>query len=290
VHTKTFFGVLFVLPALAAAPAAAQMTVDLEGTITAINATSQGSIMTVMGIDVLIPSGTPITSPTANLSLSQLMGSALPGRTVAGFLGGTAIISGFSGSSVSGVEATATSVFVEPAENVVIGPLGAGSASILGTPLELLTDARVPGMAINAYGFTINPAVVPAGTLAGVEGYFASGKLYAHTLEVDAPIPPAVNPNLPQVSVLRVSCEPGGRLEVRGGGYLPSGRINNTVTVRYNNGVNRSGTATAIVDDLAAPNFGLYRFRADVNRCPSTVTVTMNYAGGVTAPVVADVP
>ena len=91
-------GALFSLSA-AAAP------LSLEGPIQEIidNGDGTGSI-TVMNVNVQIPAGILITSPTVTLTMSQLADpSPLPGRApLEGFIGGTAIISG---DSTSGLHA-----------------------------------------------------------------------------------------------------------------------------------------------------------------------------------------
>lgn len=262
-------------------PASAQVPVEIEGPLTAINRNAR--TLTVMGITVSVPAGTPINSPTADLTFNQINAApALPERLWNGFLGGTAIVTG---ETTANGTIIANSVFVEPAENVVVGVLGAGATSISGMPLTLLTDPRIPSTVINAYGFVIDPAAIPAGTTGGAEGYYASSSntLYAHTVEVDAPIPPKENPGLPQVSVLRISCENDGRLEIRGGAYVPGGSANRAIQVRRPNGT-LIGTTNSQVDNPASPAFGLYRFRADIANCPATVTVQMTGATAIRVP------
>ncbi len=49
-----------------------------------------------MGADVRVPVGTPINTPVGTLTFAQLLDTTtpLPGRSVGGFLGGTAIVTG----------------------------------------------------------------------------------------------------------------------------------------------------------------------------------------------------
>jgi hypothetical protein len=276
---KTLLGAVTTVAMLSAVPVLAQVVpTEIEGTLRGVNRANR--TIQVMGVTVNVPDGTPITSPTARLTFNQLNAAPeLPGRNQNGFVGGTAIVTGQVNPDGS---ITADSLFVEPAENVVVGVLGFRGESIAGMPVELTTDPRLPSRVINAYGFVVAPADIPTGTLGGVEGYYSASTntLYAHTVEVDAPIPPLANRTSPQVSVLRISCENQGRLEIRGGVYVPNGPLNQTIQVFRPNGT-RIGTTTSAVD--IAP-YGLYRFRSDIATCPASVRVTMGTAS-ITVPV-----
>jgi hypothetical protein len=279
---KTLLGAVTTVAMLSAVPVLAQVVpTEIEGTLRNVNRANR--TLRVMGVTVNVPDGTPINSPTARLTFNQINAAPdLPGRDMNGFLGGTAIVTGQVNPDGS---ITADSVFVEPAENVVVGVLGVGGASIAGMPVSLTTDPRLPSSVINAYGFVINPADIPAGTPGGVEGYYSASTntLYAHTVEVDAPILPLANRTSPQISVLRISCENQGRLEIRGGVYVPTGSANRTIQVFRPNGT-RIGTTTSAVDDPLFPLFGLYRFRSDIGNCPASVRITMDTAT-ITVPV-----
>ncbi|WP_346290321.1 hypothetical protein [Sphaerothrix gracilis] len=233
----------------------------------------------VMNITIKVPEGTPINSPTAELSFEDLNAlPRLPGRNRDGFEGGTAIVIGTPDPNDPNA-IIADDVFVEPAENVVLGTVGPGLSTILDVPVVFLTDSRIPSTAINSFGFEIDPADVQGGEFGGVEGYFAGGTLYVHTAEVDGPIPPASNPDQPQVSVLRVRCDPGGRIEVRGGAYVPSGNANNTIVVRNLDTRTNFGSTQAEPDEEGSPQFGEYRFREDVETCPNRIRVIMRVPG-----------
>lgn len=272
-------------------PAAAQvdpLLSEIEGRLQNVRVNRRE--LRVMNITVKVPEGTPIHSPTAELTFADLADpTPMPGRTQQGFEGGTAIVIGTPDPTDPNA-IIAEDVFVEVAENVVLGPLGPGLSSILDVPVVLLTDARNPATVINAFGFEVNAADVQGGEFGGVEGYFAEGTLYIHTAEIDAPIPPAVDPDRPQVSVLRVSCDPGGRIEVRGGAYLPGGTANNTIVVR-NLDTNTNFGNTQAEPDLEAgtAEFGLYRFRADVNNCPSQIRITMRVPGQTNPQIIVPV-
>jgi hypothetical protein len=108
------------------------LPVEIEGPITAIECLDEnvsppdcdtgvpaGVAMTVMDIRVEVPEGTPIASPSRSLN-SRLLSAPrrFPGRSERGFIGGTGIIIG----QTDGISpVVADDVFVEPAENVIVG-------------------------------------------------------------------------------------------------------------------------------------------------------------------------
>jgi S-layer homology domain len=136
-----------------------------------------------LGVNVLIPATAPINSPSATLTIAQLADpTPLPGRSSPGFIGGTAIING----TTTGAISTADDVFVEPAENVVIGTITHATCTnadcsnlgdtlaVLNSPLVRLTDARIPaGPPSNAFGFAIDLSQgALVGAVVSAEGYF----------------------------------------------------------------------------------------------------------------------
>jgi len=169
----------------------AQVKAIVEGPIDAVNDHRDGGgTITVMGIVIQIPAGTPITTPTATLSMAQLADStAFPGRSQPGFIGGVAIVNG---SSTDGV-ITATDVFVAPAQNFLVGQVTANQPlKVNGVRVQILNDARMPGGVLrNIYeGFPVAPASVPIGGAATVEGYFGiTGTLHATRVEVEGGTP-----------------------------------------------------------------------------------------------------
>jgi hypothetical protein len=183
-----------------AAVVAPVATLALEGPVSAVVDNLDGTAtITVMGIPVLIPATAPINSPSAVLTPALLVDpTPLPGRSLPGFTGATAIING----QTVGGQNVADDVFVEPAENVLIGTVSAAtctnadcsgpgdSIAVLGTPLTRLTDVRIPaGPAKNAFGFAINLAGGGlVGGLVSAEGYF--GQVPTVTGAGLQPIPP----------------------------------------------------------------------------------------------------
>ena len=227
--------------------------IELEGPISAINLNPDGSgMITVMGIEVQIPIGTPINPPTRLISMAQLSDPApLAGRTEPGLIGGTAIIIG---DTPDGIINIAEDIFVEPAENVILGVITAADCPIpapgddadrarfrlcnnnsmqaLGTDLFRLTNAntsfRMPAdPPVNELGFQINLGLThEAGLLVGaavaLEGYFASDRLNWFAFEY-AGIGVLRREDQPEISILRAQCrerDDGIELDVMGAVHL----------------------------------------------------------------------
>jgi hypothetical protein len=205
------------------------------------------------------------------------------------------------GENVGGVR-TITSVFCEPAENVLVGVVTAnnlgteGSFFVEDAELEEIMDLRIPSRGFhNAFGFAVNPATIPVGVGAAAEGYVnndGTNKLYHFLVEADGG--DLLN-DVPQTSILRARCDPGGRLEVQGASYLPA--IANIQIQNAKTGFIFGIQQTTLAADI---RFGEYRFRFEVSTgevdtdgaCPSEVRA-VNLANstfaeapvdGVTAP------
>lgn len=275
---------------------AAPLPFEAEGRVTHIYAHPDGSAvdLTVFGQVFRIPKGASIHTPSASLTLEQLADpTRFPGRVESGFLGGTAILIGQVVTDANGTSyPLISSVEIEPSETVLLGMItknDAGALALHGVPMVESTDYRLPSEGYhNEFGFPIKPHTIPVGSFAAIEGYYAEDGNFHHFL-VEAGAGELVDPNTPQSSILRARCDPGGRLEVQGASYLPAG---NTVDFYNVNGFwFGSITATA---DLEQPDFGTYRFRADVNEgepdtdgaCPSQVkAVTRTNSTTATASV-----
>lgn len=236
----------------------AQVPLEVEGPIVDIVPNGNGgAIITVMGMEIEIPAGTPISSPTKQLTVTQLLNQTpLPGRSQPGFVGGTAIITGVSEPG----DRIADDVFVEPAENVVLGQI-TGPMEIEDMPFALIDDARIPASPIrNAFGFAVQPNSLVAGTPASLEGYYSLLDSVFHAFLVEVEGGTLVNAGVREVSVLRADCRQrtNGQLEieVRGATHNPA-----TGTVSITNVANTIvyGTAT-VTPDAEDPNFGTYRF------------------------------
>ncbi len=258
-------------------PAQAQLPTELEGPIQSIVASQGQALVRVMGIQVVVTGNTVIESPTKRLSLSELLTEkSFPGLTQPGFLGGTAIVTG---TTLPNGSVLASEIAVEPAENIILGVATTkptnGDLGILGTPVRLVSDSRLPSKAVNALGFGIRPETVLAGAEASAEGYYGSnGVFYAFLVEANG----GLTMNGPQTSVLRARCQPGGRLEVRGGSTSGTG------TVQVFNGSLSLGTAT-VVADAELPPFGAWQLRVNPGTCPTRIRVTNSNGSSVQADV-----
>ncbi len=165
-------------------PAPATIPGYTEGPISSITLQPDGSvIMTVIGVTVKVPVGTPVHSPTRTLTLRQLaLRTRLPGRTEPGFIGGTALINGVV--EVATGIFTATEMDVEPAENVLIGVVTESAPlRILNSEIAPITDARIPFSMVNQYGFNVTAPTIPVGTNISAAGYYAGDKFQAFLLE-----------------------------------------------------------------------------------------------------------
>lgn len=276
--------------ALAASSGAhSQVPFEIEGPITDVNI-GQRSI-SVMGLVIRVPEAAPLTSPTARVNLEDLLGGPLPGRSESGFLGGTAIISGTV--QQDGTH-EAADVFVEPAENVLRGPLTGISPLRLGRNssgggLELrpISDPRIPaGPVMNEFGFAVKVDSLRPGTFAAAGAYYSRNEdvLYYHTLEIQGDAELATPGN--QVSIQRAQCRVRGRgrdeITVRGGvtnGTRTPIAAGTQVTLTLAQQVGTRTLAAPVTVALDAPGFGTYNLRATnltlpAAGCPVAITVS----------------
>jgi len=268
---------LFAIASLFSITAAA-VPLALEGPITSVTDNLDGTAtVTIMGIVVNVPAGTPISSPTAVLSVDQLVDpTPFPGRfgpdgaPLPGFVGGTAIITGEA--TVTGN--TADDVFVEPAENIVggviisdgIGCLSDG-CSVSGTPIKQLVDSRImAGGPVDPNGLTLS--TITSGGPAIAEGYFGNdGVFYWFILETEGELAAARGGY--QISITRARCTHNKEMRVLGGTTAPAnGGGELTIT-----GVNFNATVDIIVDPVTGESTYSIRDR-DVGTCPSEIMVT----------------
>lgn len=280
----------------------AQVPASIEGPIQEIIPETRRMI--VMGVIVNVPAGVPITTPTANLTemagagnpFDLLLGAPLPGRAVPGFLGGTAIVEGV---TLPSGNMRATSVFVEPSENVLIGPITAAtctnvscggtgnSLSILRTRVVPIPDSRMRFRIQNDFGFPVNlRGANLVGAAASAEGYFVPPRSFRYFL-LEITGAPLSNPGVTEVSIQRAQCRPdvdGIQLDVLGATHTPA-----IGTVTISNGGTTFG-AQATVSAGVGSEFGAYTFRLRDNpafdACPETVTATF---GGATASSSVDI-
>lgn len=248
----------------------ASVVSEVEGTVTAISTNLNGSVsMTVMGIAVNVPVGTPVNTPTVQLTFAQLVSTTpLPNRTQPGFIGGTAIVTGTS--DARGV-LTADSVFVEPAENVILGIVTSNTTagiSVNNIPVAFIQDARMLAEPVkDANGIEIIRSSIPVGTGASVEGYYSNGIFNAFLMEAEQGTPVLATP---QVAITRATArertpnnQRGDEYEIRGSTTMthvaPGITTQSIRVVRVDNGVETLlGTTTATLD---VTGIALWRLR-----------------------------
>ncbi|MHC1726146.1 MAG: hypothetical protein AB9866_09100 [Syntrophobacteraceae bacterium] len=290
-------------PLLVPLHAGAQQVAAIEGPIQEISPETRR--MVVMGVIVNVPPDVPITTPTANLtemagagnSMDLLLGAPLPGRAVPGFLGGTAIING---TTLPSGNMRATDVFVEPSENVLIGPItaatctnancaGAGnSLSILRTRVVPIPDSRMRFSIQNDFGFPVNlTGTNLVGAAASAEGYFVPPRSFRYFL-LEITGAPLRNPGIAEVSIQRAQCREdavdGLQLDVLGATHTPA-----IGTVTISNGGTTFGTQATISAGVGS-EFGTYTFRLRddpaFTACPENVTASF---AGATATAAVDI-
>ncbi len=269
------------------AQALAQVPAALEGNISAItrNATTGVATMTVIGVTVRVTTTTPITTPTATLTTAQLASTALlPGRTQGGFIGGTAIINGTWNATANRFDAT--EVFVEPAENILLGVVTANTAgqlSINGVRVVPIptTELRMPSLPMrNEIGVAVIPSTVPVGAQAAAEGYYAGGVFNAFIIDVSAGTPVS---STPQVTILRAqgrertpNTTRGDELDIRGGATTAHANgANQTIRIFRVDTINGVRTETLIGQTTTIPDVipGMATWRFTVITPPSANAV-----------------
>lgn len=277
-----------------ATPAAA---FEIEGPLSEIGS----DYIVCNGAKVRTDSSTQFFSPSGPVPSNQLDAPDFPGAGFgfnqlprAGFRLGTCIASGDDATGL------ASSVFVEIAENVIVGNTTHAPGeplAILGVRIEPITDGRMSAakppagmydaygvnnhpkeVARNQFGFGVRLASVPAQDFAAAEGYLSAAPgqkvLYAHTIETTGG---EAELAYPRASLQRAQCrnEPGGgrdQVEILGSCVLPAGVTSQrlSILVRDATGAARplrtSATAVAVATctaDPASPGYGVYRFRND---------------------------
>ncbi|NMG32227.1 Ig-like domain-containing protein [Aromatoleum evansii] len=268
---------------VAAFAQAAPIPFEVEGVVRGIYNRPDGTgvELTIFGRSFLVPPGATIHTPTKTLSAAELTDpTRFPGLFRDGFVGATAILMGEVTLSPDGAVATPVinDVAIEPAETVLLGSLtknDAGVMSLLDIPMLESKDPRLLSKGYkNEYGFAVQPASIPVGTFAALEGYFGDdGNFYHFSLEAAGGT--LVDPAVPKTSITKAGCVPGSRLQVQGASYLPS-----AATIEFRNPkTNYLYGSMSTTVDIEAPEFGTYRYSVIVNEgevdsdgaCPSQV-------------------
>jgi hypothetical protein len=267
----------------------AQVPAALEGNIVSItrNATTGVATMNVVGVPVRVTTTTPIKTPTATLTTAQLASTVLlPGRTQGGFIGGTAIINGTWNATANRIDAT--DVFVEPAENLLLGYVtaaanAAGEISINGVRVVPIptTELRMPALPMrNEVGIAVVPSSVPVGAQAAASGYYAGGVFNAFIIDVSAGTPVS---STPQVTILLAqgrertpNASRGDELDIRGGATTAHANgANQTIRIFRIDTINGVRTETLIGQTTTIPDVipGMATWRFTVATPPSADAV-----------------
>lgn len=266
---------------LSATMAAAQLPMRMQGPLTAVASDGgTGATVVVLGSVIQVPATAVVHSPTAPLTLAQLLDATpLPGRTQAGFLGGIATANGTI-DPVTGVM-TATDLLVDPAEAVILGAVTANGANLVvnGVPVVLMSDPRIPGTPLqNDLGFPITAASVTVGKAASILGYPStdgSGLFQAFNVTITGVA--AANPGLQAAITRNIGNAKALTLDLRGGiAGLPT---TGAITVQVFSGTKLLATATATRDPLI-PTQASFRFAGKVPApFPTSVFVKVTAAG-----------
>jgi hypothetical protein len=251
----------------APAPAPATIPGYTEGPISNVVLQPDGSVnMTVIGVTVKVPLGTPVHSPTRALTLRQLaLRTKLPGRIEAGFLGGTALVNGVV--DVATGSFTATDMHVEPAENVLIGTVTQSSPlRILNSEVVPIADSRIPYSITNQFGFDVKPTSIPVGSAAAAAGYYSGGVFQTFSLELDGTFP-LVNPNS-QINIMRAQTRErtpnatrGDDVDMRGFYHSRDGVAPNIRIYRVDGTVRTLLGNATFIPDTVLPQFGVWNFK-----------------------------
>ncbi|MDB5883882.1 MAG: hypothetical protein JWR74_53 [Polaromonas sp.] len=260
------------------------------------------------GTLVQLNGSTRFSSPSGPISAQKMVSNdRFPGRELvppasptdvnskrSAFIGGTCIIDG----EDTAAGRVAATMFVEPAENVLVGPTTNNPGepfAIMGVPVRLLALTPEAGVVLapefvaepggriiaspplNGAGMKIKLNTVPKGDESSAEGYLSDdGKtFYAHVVETSGG--ELLEPqNYPTASIQRAEASFGNnsaKLEVRGGcTFLPATPRPLPIVVQVNKlgdwvnangGANARAVSTTCVEDAATPGFGTYRFRND---------------------------
>ncbi|MFN7055086.1 hypothetical protein [Hyphomonas sp.] len=238
-----------------------------------------------------------------------LRGENFEGRNRPGFLNGTVIVTGYWDPALNGGAGGvyAEEIFSDIAENVILGVITANQCTnptctgpddfIQGngtTPFVENKDQRLPAEPILDGGlFELNlTGANLVGTTFGGEGYYSDAPVHPRSAPAERALvywdfqlgdfrpDLLLRPNQPEISVLRIRCNVGDRLEVRGWVHQP---INSNLspavgTIRATMSfpdrpdvVVTNGTPT--LAEATVPRYGIYRLRGDVPACADDVKV-----------------
>lgn len=277
------------------------------------------------GSTIFLSANTVISTPTNTITAQEFLSPKIfPGRALipaadvpagvtaqkSAFMGGTCIVEGDDDETPGGRRATA--LFVEPAENVILGPttsaLGA-PFEILGVRIKLLSPhpgdsepienyqpdpvGRIKAHApINANGVKIKLSTVPKGDEASAEGYLSDDRktFFAFAVETTGGQPASpqtyAEATLLRADVTFVSAAQV-KLEVRGGCTM----FPQTVNLEFLDGNSPSNVIATAATTCAD---GTYRYRNDqfatsaTRPVPTSVRASADNGAHYTDPVVIE--
>jgi len=266
---------------------------DVEGKITAANV--EARTITVNGMTFTVPANLLLKTQ----SLEQTTGNTTFEEAFAGaqptLVGGTVIANGTTdivpaiddveGTPVAGsycMTLTATSVFSEVAENLIIGPLmsvdaDAGSFVVNGTKVTMNTDPRFSSDLMDTGGdpLAVGDLVGHEGALIDVAGYYdsATGQMRGTVVEADV-VKAAAGKDTVQVQRAQHA---SGQLRVNGvaGRFGGTGRMATTLQV-WNGKVNADGsgcTGTQLGTVAVSATDGSFDYRRNIATAPAFVCV-----------------
>lgn len=290
-----------------------------EGPISAVTANGLAGTITSMGMTITVPETAPVSTPTAALDMARFADSTpFPGRAEPGFVGGTVIATGCVKTDANGAHVyLADSVSSDVNENVMLGIVtGLPTVDaeqkvrleVLGTPVELLQDARMPAHHLsNLYGMEIIPESVVPGNEISIEGYYGDTDpktLHAWAAEVGGGNLVLVS-DAPQVSIQRFRC--AGDLSLLGGIYFgaaagPSCNFDRSrhslrlFNVEANQQIPFNSADTKLLDVIpgVTPDEEFCSYRLDIQpaACPANIRIELLQDGQIiaTASTSADQP
>lgn len=290
-----------VAAATLASPALAQVTgpAEFEGPVGSLTDTEIVVFNTkINSAAATYSTPTRDSVPLADVTFCATQGFA--GRTIIennAWIGGTGIVAG----TTDGIDVIGEGIFLEPAENVLIGKItkvpgsdGTGTFEISGTEVVVMPKVGgpsfptgkessfskcIPGLGIkNEFGFEIPASTLAVGQDAVAEGWFSNdGSKVFYAFLIDGVGQPDQGSVPMQVSITRAQCRERTTAqpwtvewEIRGGTANPAAG-----TVRIGYGTNQTATATA---DPANPPFGAWLYKSrltnQTQRCPNEITAS----------------
>lgn len=268
---------------------------ELEGKIQSFNTTAR--TITANGMTIFIPTTVLVETRnldlTGNITFANLTDATLEAQR--SIIGGTVIASGdvVFGQGPSGgncVSMNATKVFVELAENGIVGLLSnvdttAGSFRVNGALVRMNTDPRFPKdiLDVGANQLTIADLASHEGEDISVGGYYdaAQGVLFGTLVETEFV---KALPGQDGVAILRAEGRTGNR-ELRVGGQNarnPQGQFAASVTV-FSGGLDSAGTqcvGTQLGTAAVSAIDGSWEFRQKpIATIPNQVCVKSPFGG-----------